>query len=48
MLKVECDRCNEKALDLTEEALKAKYIRTYERMMVLYEICNGKSATKVV
>jgi len=47
MLKVECDRWNESASDLREEALRAKHIRTRERLMALYEICNGKSATKV-
>lgn len=47
MLKVECDRWNESASRLREEALKANHARTRERLMALYEICNGKSATKV-
>ena len=47
MLKVECDRWNESASRLREEALKANHPRTRERLMALYEICNGKSATKV-
>lgn len=47
MLKVECDRWNESASKLREEALKANHTRTRERLMALYEICNGKSATKV-
>lgn len=47
MLKVECDRWNESASMLREEALKADHARTRERLMALYEICNGKSATKV-
>ncbi|WP_322696909.1 helix-turn-helix domain-containing protein [Nostoc sp. DedSLP03] len=47
MLKVECDRWNESASVLREEALKADHARTRERLMALYEICNGKSATKV-
>lgn len=47
MLKVECDRWNESASRLREEALRADHGRTRERLMALYEICNGKSATKV-
>ncbi|AUB34192.1 Transposase (plasmid) [Nostoc flagelliforme CCNUN1] len=47
MLRVECDRWNESASKLREEALKANHARTRERLMALYEICNGKSATKV-
>lgn len=47
MLKVECDRWNESASRLREEALRADHARTRERLMALYEICNGKSATKV-
>ncbi len=47
MLKVECDRWNESSSELREEALKADHVRTRERLMALYEICNGKSATKV-
>ncbi|BAY14065.1 hypothetical protein NIES2098_72630 (plasmid) [Calothrix sp. NIES-2098] len=47
MLKVECERWNESAARLREEALKANHARTRERLMALYEICNGKSATQV-
>jgi transposase len=32
---------------LREKALKAEHSRTRERLMALYEICNGKSATQV-
>lgn len=32
---------------MREQALKANHARTRERLMALYEICNGKSATKV-
>lgn len=47
ILKVECDRWNENASILREKALKAEHTRTCERLMALYEICNGKSATQV-
>jgi hypothetical protein len=47
MLKVECDRWNQSTSILREEALKAHHGRTRERLMALYEICNGKSATQV-
>ncbi|MGJ5630088.1 hypothetical protein [Nostoc sp. CALU 1950] len=47
MLKVESDRWNQSSSILREEALKANHARTCERLMTLYEICKGKSATKV-
>ncbi|MBN3942192.1 helix-turn-helix domain-containing protein [Nostoc sp. NMS9] len=47
MLKVECDRWNQSSSIFREEALKANHARTGERLMALYEICKGKSATKV-
>ncbi|MEH2084864.1 MAG: helix-turn-helix domain-containing protein [Nostoc sp.] len=47
MLKVECDRWNQSSSILRQEALKANHARTRERLMALYEICNGKSATQV-
>lgn len=56
MLKVNCDkpfghrrrhRWRQNASILREEALKADHARSRERLMALYEICNGKSATQV-
>ena len=47
MLKVECDRWNQSSSILREEALKANHARSRERLMALYEVCNGKSATQV-
>lgn len=47
MLKINCDRWNQNAANLREEALKADHARSRERLMALYEICNGKNATQV-
>ena len=47
MLKINCDRWNQNAAILREEALKADHARSRERLMALYEICNGKNATQV-
>ncbi|NJL61345.1 MAG: helix-turn-helix domain-containing protein [Methylacidiphilales bacterium] len=47
MLKVECDRWNQSTSILREEALKANHARSRERLMAMYEICNGKNATQV-
>ncbi|WP_157816660.1 helix-turn-helix domain-containing protein [Nostoc flagelliforme] len=47
MLKVECARSNQSSSILREEALKANHARSRERLMALYEVCNGKSATQV-
>jgi transposase len=47
MLKVDTGRWNQNAEILREEALKAPHPRTRERLMALYEISNGKSATGV-
>ena len=47
MLKVNCARWSHSKELLREEALKAKHIRTRERLMALYEISEGNSATQV-
>ena len=47
MLKVNCARWNQSGELLREEALKAEHPRTRERLMALYEISEGKSATLV-
>lgn len=47
MLTVEYERWNKSVSDLREEALKADHVRTRERLMALYDICKGKSATKI-
>ncbi len=47
MLKVNCTRWSHSKELLREEALKAEHIRTRERLMALYEISEGKSATLV-
>ena len=47
MLKVKCDLHNQSKETLRQEALKAEHPRTRERLMALYEICEGKSATQV-
>lgn len=47
MLKVKCALHNQSKEVLREEALKASHPRTRERLMALYEICEGKSATQV-
>ena len=47
MLKVDCDRSNQNKEVLRKEALKAKHPRTRERLMALYEISGGKSATRI-
>ncbi len=47
MLKVKCDRWNQSKELLRTEALAAEHPRTRERLMALYEVCEGKSATFV-
>ncbi len=47
MLKVNCARWSHSKELLREEALKAEHPRTRERLMALYEISSGKSATSV-
>jgi transposase len=47
MLKVDCERWNQSTSILREQALKASHARSRERLMALYEICHGKSATQV-
>lgn len=47
MLKVDCARWNQSRELLREEALAAQHPRTRERLMALYEISEGKSATVV-
>ncbi len=47
MLKVDCAGWNQSKELLREEALAAKHPRTRERLMALYEIAEGKSATLV-
>ena len=47
MLKVECEVWNQNPEILRKEALAAKHPRTRERLMALYEISGGKSATRV-
>ena len=47
MLKVDCARWNQSRELLREEALVAEHPRTRERLMALYEISEGKSATVV-
>ena len=47
MLKVKLDLHNQSKETLKQEALRASHPRTRERLMALYEICEGKSATQV-
>ncbi len=47
MLKVKCEVWNQNQEILRQEALAAKHPRTRERLMALYEISQGQSATKV-
>ena len=47
MLKVKCDRWNQSKELLRTEALAAEHPRIRERLMALYEVCEGKSATLV-
>lgn len=47
MLKVEIDRWNQSMPELRELALTAPHPRTRERILAIYEICSGKSATRV-
>lgn len=46
-LKVDCSRWQQSPEKLRQEALKAPHPRTRERLMALYEISQGQSATQV-
>ena len=46
-LKVNCSRWQQNPKGLRKEALSAQHPRTRERLMALYEIAQGKSATQV-
>ena len=46
-MKVKSDRWGQNTEILRQEALKASHPRTRERLMALYEISLGKSATQV-
>jgi transposase len=47
MLKVDCEKWNQTQEELRELGIKAEHPRTRERLMALYEISDGKSATQV-
>ncbi|MDJ0596185.1 MAG: hypothetical protein QNJ72_40425 [Pleurocapsa sp. MO_226.B13] len=47
MLKVNYHQWNQSIEQLREMSLTAVHPRTRERFMALYEICQGKSATRV-
>ena len=47
MLKVKFELWNQSPEQLREEGLKAEHPRTRERLMALYEISRGQSATQV-
>ena len=47
MLKVEINRWHQSSSQLRDCALNAEHPRTRERLLALYEICQGKSATQV-
>ncbi len=47
MLKVNYHQWNQSVEQLREMSLTAVHPRTRERLMALYEICLGKSATRV-
>ena len=47
MLKVELSKWGHSAAELREIALSAEHPRSRERLLALYEICAGKSATAV-
>ena len=47
MLKVKLELWDKTPEQLREDSLKAKHPRTRERLMALYEISRGQSATQV-
>ena len=47
MLKVDVNLWHQSPEYLRESALRAEHPRTRERLLALYEICQGKSATQV-
>ncbi|MTF38882.1 helix-turn-helix domain-containing protein [Cyanobacterium aponinum] len=47
MPKVNCEKWNQTQEELRELGIKAEHPRTRERLIALYEISDGKSATKV-
>ena len=47
MLRVNAQKWGQSAAMLRETALSASHPRTRERLMALYEVCEGKSATQV-
>ena len=47
MLKVKVEKWSQTAEELRQLALSAEHPRSRERLMGLYEICGGKSATQV-
>ncbi len=47
MLKVKFELWNQSPEQLRENSLKAEHPRTRERLMALYEISSGQSATQV-
>jgi transposase len=47
MLKVDYQRWDQSPETLRAEALRAEHPRTRERLIALYEICRGQSATKL-
>jgi len=47
MLQVDLERWQQSPESLREQALNATHARTRERLLALYEICQGKSATDV-
>ena len=46
-LQVDCKRWQQSSEDLRKQAVKASHSRTRERLMALYEISKGQSATQV-
>lgn len=47
MLQVQCEKWHQTPESLREEALKADHSRTRERLLALYEITQGQSASQV-
>jgi transposase len=47
MLQVDLERWQQSPDSLREQAIHATHARTRERLLALYEICQGKSATEV-
>jgi transposase len=47
MLKVEVNHWNQRPEEIREITIMAEHPRTRERLLAIYEICEGKSATEV-